>query len=46
MKFRLSAAVLSGLMAVSAFAHGGAEHVIGFVRTITANERHRGKCEA
>jgi hypothetical protein len=46
MKYGLSAALLSGLMAVSAFAHGGAEHVIGFVRNITAssvtveNEKH------
>lgn len=46
MKYGLSAALVSGLMAVSAFAHGGAEHVIGFVRTITAtsvtveNEKH------
>jgi hypothetical protein len=37
MKYGLTTAFLSGLMAVSAFAHGGAEHVIGFVRTITAS---------
>ena len=36
MKSGLSAAFLSGLLAVSAFAHGGAEHVTGFARTITA----------
>jgi hypothetical protein len=36
MKYGLSAAFLSGLLAVSAFAHGGAEHVTGFARTITA----------
>jgi hypothetical protein len=35
MKNALITAVL-GMLAVSAFAHGGAEHVIGFVRAITA----------
>jgi len=37
MKSGLSTVFLAGVMAVSAFAHGGAEHVIGIARTITAN---------
>ena len=37
MKYRLSTAFLAGLMAVAAFAHGGAEHVIGFARAVTAD---------
>jgi hypothetical protein len=37
MKFGLGSAFLSGVLAVSAFAHGGAEHVIGVARVITAD---------
>ena len=34
MKFGLGTTFLAGLMAVSAFAHGGAEHVIGIARVV------------
>jgi hypothetical protein len=37
MKYGLNTAVLAGVMAVSAFAHGGAEHVIGITRAVTAD---------
>jgi hypothetical protein len=37
MKYAFGTTILAGLMAASAFAHGGAEHVIGFARAITAD---------
>jgi len=36
MKYVLGTATLAGLMAVSAFAHGGGQHVQGFLRAMTA----------
>ena len=37
MKYGLGTAVIAGLMSVSAFAHGGAEHVIGVARNVSAD---------
>lgn len=33
----LTSVTLAGLMTISAFAHGGAEHVIGIARTVNAD---------